>query len=286
MIGDALVSFHGPTWLFCPGDRRDRFTQAQDAADVTVIDLEDAVAPGRKSLAREELLATAHDLDPERTIVRINALRTAWGAEDLRAVQQTPFRAIMIPKVDSPQDFKHVDVPVIALCETAAGVLAADQIARSPSCVAVCWGGQDLAQDLASPPLQPDGQLHPTGAWAQLMVRFAAAAAGVPAIDTVWTDISDREGLTAEAAAAAAAGFDGKLAIHPDQVPVIRQAFAPSKAALNRAHRILEEAERMSAQAQGVSRFEGEMIDAPLIARAQRVIELARAADTSQRRST
>lgn len=266
----------GPTWLFCPADRPDRFEKALAIADVVILDLEDAVLPEAKSRARNHILESASSLDPGRTIVRINPIDSAWGEADLEVLHATHFETVMLPKAASPSQVAELGrFSVAALCETAAGVIAAPEIATSPACIALAWGGEDLAVDLASSPRGRQGKLHPTGSWARLAVRYAAAAAGVAAVDTVWTDIADLDGLESDARAAASCGFDAKLAIHPSQVPVIRRAFQPADADVRRAHRILAAAEEARTRGLGAVQLDGAMIDAPVIARAARLIARA-----------
>lgn len=266
----------GPAWLFCPGDRPDRFAKAADAADAVVLDLEDAVAPDRKDAARDAVVQASRSLDPRRTIVRVNPPGGPWGDRDLAAIRTTRLRTVMLPKAESTAAFTAAaDLAVIALCETAAGVLAAASLAADPRCVAVAWGGQDLAHDLASEPLGPDGRLHPTGRFAREQVRFAAAAAGRAAIDTVRVDLDDEEGLAREATAAASAGFHAKLVIHPRQVSPVRVAFRPTDQEITEARRIVDAAHAAAAEGRGVVLLDGRMVDRPVVARAERVLELA-----------
>ena len=270
------LRLEGPAWLFCPADRPDRFEKAAATADVVVIDLEDSVLPGSKTSARDNVVAAAPGLDPLRTVVRVNPMDTPWGAADLEALIGTSLQVVMLPKVGSAPDLTTLgEMDVVALCETAAGVLAAADLAQSPRCIALTWGGQDLALDLGSAPRASDGGLHPTGAFGRLMVRYAAAVAGIPAIDTVWTNIDDIDGLGIEADDAASAGFDGKLAIHPSQVPVIRAAFKPAADDVERAHRILAEAKSAQARGEGAARVAGELLDAPVVERARRIVARA-----------
>lgn len=270
----------GPALLFCPGTRPERFAKAAAAADMVIVDLEDAVAPSDKPAARSEVVRALEDgrLKPSTTIVRINALDTPWGEQDLAALRVAETPTIMLPKTaHALEEDMFADLAVVALCETAAGVATAPAVAASTPCVAIAWGGQDLAAQLGAPPLTADGHLHPTGAHARLTVRFAAAAAGIPAIDTVRTDLQDDDGLASESRAAAGHGFLAKLAIHPRQVPVIREAFAPTVDELAWARRVdaaAREADR------GVAVIDGEMIDTPVLTRARHLLARAGSAAT------
>lgn len=271
----------GSAWLFCPGDRPDRFKKAAMAADLMILDLEDAVTADAKRTARAAIVSASSTLDPNRTIVRVNPSDTPSGREDLLALAATPLSTIMLPKAHTTAQLDVLDgFSVVPLCETATGVLAASQLASHPRSVALAWGGQDLALDLDASPLGADGSLHPTAVWARMAVRFAAASARVPAIDTVWVDLEDEEGLASEARSAADAGYHAKLVVHPRQVATVRAAFAPAASEVAMARRIVAAAQDAAARGTGTIQVEGGMVDAPIVARAHRVI--ARAHDSEQ----
>src|SRR4051794_6155970 len=125
---------HGPAFLFCPGDRPDRFEKALAAADVVILDLEDAVAPDHKDAGRVEVASAARRFG-ERAVVRVNGVGTPWHTHDVTAMHEAGVACLMLPKVSGPEDlFGLGDVDVIALCETAAGVVRADRIAESEHC--------------------------------------------------------------------------------------------------------------------------------------------------------
>lgn len=274
---DSYALRWGPAWLFCPGDRPGRFAKAAAAADLVILDLEDAVTIDAKSAARAAVVAASVDLDPDRTIVRVNAIGTTFGQEDLRALATTPLRTIMLPKAHAAGQLDELeDFSVIPLCETAAGVLAAPQLAAHPRSIALTWGGQDLAADLGASPLDTAGRMGTTAAWARTAVRFAAAAAGIPAVDTVWVDLDDVDGLAAETSDAADAGYHAKLVIHPLQVPTVQAAFAPSSEEVAAARRIVRAASDAAASGRGVVQMDGKMIDAPVVARARNLLARAR----------
>lgn len=263
----------GPAWLFCPGDRPERFEKAARAADVVILDLEDSVSPHAKAEARRNVVAALRILDPVRTLVRINGLRTPWGETDLKELSTTTLQTTMLPKSEGPEDLQLLEAfNVVALVETAGGIMAAGDVAGSPNCIALCWGAEDLALDLGSTPRTSDSRLHPTAAFAQMIVRYEAAANGLPAIDSVWTDLANSEGLQAEAEEAASAGYFAKLAIHPSQVSVIRRAFQPDEAAMERARRLVAAVEN-SDEESGAVRIGDEMVDWPVIQRARRAID-------------
>ena len=258
----------GPALLFCPADRADRFEKAAAAADVVILDLEDGVAPARKAEAREALSRVA--LDPARTIVRVNGARTPDHPLDLEAVARTPYTVLMLPKTESPSEVTALSpYSVVALCETPAGVLAAPSIAAADAAGALMWGGEDLLAALGGHSSRgPDGTYRDVARLARSQVLLAAGAHGLPAIDAVHLDIGDLEGLRAEAEDAAASGFAGTACIHPSQVETVRRAYRPGDDALAWAARVLDAA----AGAPGVFAFEGQMVDAPVLAHARAIL--------------
>jgi citrate lyase subunit beta/citryl-CoA lyase len=263
----------GPALLFCPGDRPDRFTKAAAAADTVIIDLEDAVALEAKRAARAAVQSAA--LDPARTIVRVNPVASGQQEADLSAVRSTPFRLLMLAKAESATELDRLDgFRVIALCESAAGVAAADELAAHPAVVGLAWGTEDLAASLGGTSSRgPDGRYRDVARYARSRVLIAAGAAGKAAFDAVHLDIADEDGLAAEATDAAASGFSGTMCIHPRQVPVVRRAFAPSPDAVTWAHRVLATAESAGG---GVFVVDGRMVDEPLLRQARRIVSYAK----------
>ncbi|WP_137287581.1 HpcH/HpaI aldolase/citrate lyase family protein [Halorussus salinisoli] len=279
--------------LFTPGDRPEMMRKAPTAgADVIVFDLEDAVAPRRKEEAREAVRAVLADPDfsPDCEVcVRVNPTGIA-ADDDLRGVlgdsgdAVATLDAVMAPKTEDPDDAetladllaeRDADVPILALVETAAGILTAEEIATVPEVDALVFGAEDLAADLGATRTDEGTEvLH-----AREQVVLAATAADVDAIDTVYTDIEDVEGLAEETEFAVQLGYDGKMAIHPAQVAPINESFTPAPERVEWAERVLEAKEEADAEGRGVFRVDGEMIDAPLIAQAERVVAYAEAAD-------
>lgn len=266
----------GPALLFCPADRPDRFEKAASRADAVILDLEDAVAPHAKAAAREAVIASA--LDPARTIVRVNSVGDAGKPSDefeadLRALAATGYRTVMLPKTHSAEQCARLrGFDVVALIETARGVLAAERIAAAEGVVAVMWGAEDLVASLGGTQSRhPSGVYRDVARHARSTVLLAAAAAGVAAIDSVHLQIDDLEGLRAEAADAAASGFAGTACIHPSQVGVIRSAYRPTSAELVAARAVLEAA----ATRQGVFVLDGRMVDEPIIRHAENIVRRA-----------
>lgn len=261
----------GPAILFCPADRPERFAKAAERADAVILDLEDAVAASAKPSAREALVA--HSLDPDRTIVRVNPASTPDLAADLAAVNRTGYRTLMLAKVEQATDLEALDgYRVIALCETAKGVLAAEAIARHQSAVALMWGAEDLLASLGGTSSRRiDGRYRDVARHARSTVLLAARANGKSAIDSVYLDINDTRGLAAEVADAAASGFSATACIHPSQVDTIRAAYRPSVEDVRHAQAIIAAA----ADQPGVFQFEGMMVDEPVIRHAAETLRRA-----------
>jgi len=271
--------------LFSPGDQPELLRKAPGTgADTVVFDLEDAVAPDAKQGARETVTDVLTDpgFDPDCEVcVRVNADRETARADIDAVAGAARLDAVMVPKVETAADAEAVagmlaqhdrELPLVALCESAAGVLHAEAIAAVDAVAAVAFGAEDLAADIGATRTEEGMEvLH-----AREHVVLAAAAADVDAIDTVFTDIEDTDRLASETAFALELGYDGKMCIHPGQVSVVNDAFTPSDERIAWARRVLEATAESAA---GVVRVDGEMIDAPLVAQAETVRERARAAD-------
>lgn len=262
----------GPALLFCPADRPERFATALERADAVILDLEDAVLPEAKAAARQNLIDA--DVDAARVIVRVNAPGTDAFASDLEALAQTDFSTIMVAKSETPESFSVFDdrYSLIALCETARGVHAAASIAAHPRIVAMMWGAEDLVASLGGTSSRnSDGGYRDIARYARSRVLLEAGAHGKAAIDAVHIDLDDAAGLEREAIDAAASGFRATACIHPQQVAVIRDAYRPDDASVAWAHAVLSAA----AHERGVFRFEGRMIDEPVLRHARSVVSRA-----------
>jgi citrate lyase subunit beta/citryl-CoA lyase len=274
------------SYLFVPADSERKMKKAAQAgADALILDLEDSVAPEARPAAREQcrdFLGRGHDC-----WVRINPLDSDDAAADLEAVMPAKPAGIVLPKACGGDDVaklaalldKH-DAPgtgILPICtETPAAVFALGSIAGSSSrLAALTWGAEDLSAAVgASANRGEDGAWLPPYELARSLCLFAANAAEVPAIDTVYTDFRDEEGLASYAANARRDGFSGMLAIHPAQVDVINRAFIPSAAELERAERIVALfAENPGA---GTLGMDGQMLDKPHLKQAERILQLAR----------
>ncbi|MFC7139553.1 HpcH/HpaI aldolase/citrate lyase family protein [Halosimplex aquaticum] len=275
--------------LFSPGDRPELMRKAPTTgADAVVFDLEDAVAPGRKAEARDAVRDVLSALDADCEVcVRVQPPGSGAG-DDLGAVLADPaarasLDALVLPKASDGDDVEELadlaaerdaDLPVLALVETAAGVLHAEAIATAAPTDALIFGAEDLAADIGATRTEEGTEvLH-----AREHVVLAAAAAGVDAIDTLHTDFEDEAGLRDDTEFALELGYDGKLAVHPSQVGPINETFTPDPERVEWAERVLAAREEADAESRGVFAVDGEMVDAPLVAQAERVLERVRAA--------
>lgn len=268
MTGQAGFTL-GPAILFVPADRPDRFGKAADRADAVILDLEDAVALDDKAAARSAVME--HGLDPARTIVRVNPAGTAAFDGDVDAVAATAYRTVMLAKTESIAQVDALvravaDVRIIALCETAAGVVRASEIAAHPSVVALMWGAEDLVASLGGTSSRHSaGRYRDVALYARSAVLLAAGAEGIAAIDAVHLDIEDLEALAAEAEDASASGFSATACIHPGQVATVRAAYRAHPDEVAAARDLLDAA----ADRPGAFRHRGRMIDEPILRQAR-----------------
>jgi len=262
---------NGPGWLFCPADRPERFEKAAAAADVVILDLEDGVAAKDREGARKALIETS--LDPARTVVRINPSTTADHQLDLDALSRTEYTTVMLAKTESPRQVRDLAPrDVIVLIETPLGALEVNELARMDNAFAVMWGAEDLfAATGGTANRWPDDSYRDVAKHVRSQSLLAAKAFGRLALDSVYLDIKNLDGLRAEADDAVAVGFDAKVAIHPTQVAVIRAAYAPTEDQVDWARRVLDTAQTQ----RGVFQFDGLMVDAPVLRRAERIVALA-----------
>lgn len=258
-------------WLFCPADRPERYGKAAAAADVVILDLEDGVAAKDRPAARQALLDTP--LDPDRTVVRINPAGTPDHELDVEAVSGTAYTTVMLAKTESPEQVSAL-APwhVVVLIETPLGALNVVDLARADNAYALMWGAEDLFAVLGGTANRyPDGSYREVARHVRSQTLLAAKAYGRVALDSVYLDIKNLDGLRSEVDDAVAVGFDGKVAIHPTQVAVIRQGYNPTEDQTEWARRVLEAARGE----RGVFAFEGQMVDMPVLRRAQRIVALS-----------
>jgi len=267
--------------LFTPADSPDMLRSAPGTgADVLVFDLEDGVGPADKDDARDVLREVVPDLDFDGELwLRVNdrpALLEADAALLREAGVIAALDGVVVPKVTGPDAVERVtdrypaDVapPVFALVENARGVLEADAIADAPAVDALLFGGEDLAGDAGLTRTDDSEELL----YARQRTALAAAAAGVDAIDGIYTDIRDTEGLRAAAETALQFGYDGKTLIHPGQVDPVNDVFTPDTEEIEWARRVVAAA---AAREEGVFTLDGELVEAPIRKQAERTLERA-----------
>ncbi|MCO1339634.1 CoA ester lyase [Kocuria polaris] len=267
----------GPAILFCPADRPERFGKALERADAVIVDLEDAVLPDARPAAREAVLGAR--LDPDRAILRVNPAGSADFAADVRTLEASGLRYVMLAKAETREQVRALaGYRVIALVETALGVVNAPAIAAEENVVALMWGAEDLIASLGGTASRHSGgrgtgddggaalgAYRSVPAQARAQVRLAAGAYGKAAIDAVYLDVRDHVGLVAEVEDAVAQGFAATACIHPGQVEVIRAGYRPSPEQLEWARALLAEAEERA----GAFTFRGQMVDEVVLKKAR-----------------
>jgi citrate lyase subunit beta/citryl-CoA lyase len=276
--------------LFSPADHPELLRKGPGSgADVVCSDLEDAVTPERKPEARAGLVELLSDpsFDPDCEVcVRINSERTAAEADLevlLGADADLRLDSLMVPKAESAATVEALaeemarwdaDLPLLAICESAAGVLHAEEIAAADPVDGLLFGAEDLSADVGATRTREGTEVL----YARERVVTAAAAAGVDAIDTLVTDFEATDHLREDTRFGMQLGYDGKMCIHPAQVSVVNEAFTPADERIEWARRVLEANAEAEAEGRGVFQVDGEMIDAPLVAQAERVRDRAAAA--------
>lgn len=279
------------TMLYVPGNNP---AMVQNAglygADSILLDLEDAVAVDKKLDARilvRNVLGAISFGDVEVS-VRINGMDTPFAEDDLKAIVPQKPDAIRIPKINSPKDIKKADeliseiekecgikagaTKIHAMIETAIGVENAFAIATaSKRITALTIGGQDLTADMKIAKTEDGDELT----YARQRIVMAAKAAGIAAIDTVYANVDNEAGLIKETALIKMMGFDGKAVINPRQITPIHHVFMPTESEIEKATKIVEAFIKAKKEGVGVFAIDGRMVDAPVVARAERVLELA-----------
>ena len=254
--------------LFLPASNPRAIAKARESsADLVVLDLEDAVKPADKDEARRAAVEAVSSTWPMPVAIRVNGVGSEWHSLDVDAVAQAQCAFAVLPRATSAHLVRElreaVGKPVLAMIETAAGVLAAADIASEAA--ALIAGTNDLRTDLRLP---LDATREPISAALQMIV-LAARASGVPAFDGVYNRLSDLDGFIAECMHGRSLGFDGKSLIHPDQIGPCNEAFGPSEDEVESARRLVE------AFTGGAERFEDRMIERMHVEAARRVLERA-----------
>ena len=281
------------TMMFVPGANAAMLRDAPlYGADSIMFDLEDAVSLKEKDSARVLVHSALKTFDYGNIeiVVRINAL-DAGGAEDIEAMVLAGVDVIRLPKTETAQDIIDVeaviteveqqnDIPVgttkmMAAIESAEGVLNAPAIAKSSTgLIGIALGAEDYVTNMKT-------RRHPDGQelfFARSMILHAARAAGIAAIDTVYSDVDNTEGFEAEVRLIKQLGFDGKSVINPRQIPLVNTIYAPTEKEIQNAKEVIWGIREAEAKGSGVISVNGKMVDKPIVERAERVIALALAA--------
>ncbi len=276
--------------LYIPGNNAAMIQQGGVfGADCVLLDLEDSISPAEKDAARILLkhAIPAVDFYGAGVVVRVNHLDTPFGYSDLEEIVPIQPNGLRLPKIESAQEvlrvlrvieeiedahkLPHDKLTVEAMIETAVGVENALEIANaSPRITAIAIGGQDLAADMGIT-LDKGSSLD----YASQRIVMAAKAAHIDVMDTVFIDIDDEEGLRAAAMHAKHLGFTGKAAINPRQIDIINDVFTPGEKEIAEAIDIVAAYNRHMAVGIGVFALHGKMVDAPVVARAERILDLA-----------
>lgn len=274
--------------LYLPGSNERALEKARTLpADGLILDLEDAVAPEVKAVARQRVVAAvaARGFGAREVAVRVNGLDTPWYAEDLRAVARAGPDAVVVPKVGSADEVRKVErdlvaagapagVAIWAMVETPAAVLGAREIASAtPRLAVLVLGTNDLAKELRAEPVAGRAPLLT----AMSLCLLAARAAGRVILDGVFNEVTDLAGFEAECAQGRQFGFDGKTLIHPGQIEPCNRTFAPTAAALDRSRRVIEAFEQARQQGRAVATVDGRLIENLHVEEARRLLAVAEA---------
>ena len=278
--------------LFIPGNTPNLLINSPYlGADAVIYDLEDAVSPAEKDSARILVRNTLRsvDLGGRETIVRINAIDTEYWKKDIDAVAPQRPSILMVPKSSRAEDIQAVDdyvtrveerlgapqhaIRLMPLIETALGVENAFSIAAaSPRVAALFLGAEDLTADLRCQRTKEGREIE----YARTRLVVAARAANVDVYDTPFTDVNDDEGIWDDARVAKSLGFTGKASISPRHIQAINAVFSPTQAEVDYAYDVMDAIRAAREQGKGAIALRGKMIDAPIVARAQQTIDMAR----------
>lgn len=281
------------TMMFVPGANAAMLRDAPlYGADSIMFDLEDAVSLKEKDSARTlvHFALKTFDYSNVETVVRINSLE-AGGAQDVEAMVLAGVEVIRLPKTETAQDILDVDAVItsvekdnqfpvgttkmMAAIESAEGVLNAREIAKaSERLIGIALGAEDYVTNMKTK-RYPDGQEL---SFARNMILHAARAAGIAAIDTVYSDVDNVEGFQNEVQQIKQLGFDGKSVINPRQIPLVNAIYTPTDKEIQNAKEVIWGIREAEAKGSGVISVNGKMVDKPIVERAQRVIALAKAA--------
>jgi citrate lyase beta subunit len=283
------------SWMFVPGHRQRMIDKALGLnADAIMLDIEDGVAPNEKDAARKNI---ADSLGREKTsgsparYVRINAIGHARMDADLEAVVRPGLEGLVCPKVDTPDEVRKVDailndrepkmkmekggVKLLIAIESPKGLLNAPAIAAASSRnVGIIFGAEDYGREIGLPAVR-EGEARDL-IYARSAIVVAAASAHVQAVDGVWVDLNDSDGLLGFAKQSRQLGFSGMSCIHPSQVDAINTVFSPTPEEIEYCQKVLQAFEEANARGDGSIAFGGQLIDRPIVERARRAIDTAK----------
>lgn len=260
--------------LYLPASNQRALVKAQTlAVDALILDLEDAVAPDQKDLARDQLKTALEtgDFGPRQRIVRINGFDTGWGEDDLAMLASTPCDGVLLPKLEMPETVQKAraalgdQAEIWAMMETPKGILNAAELAQAPGLVGFVMGTNDLAKELGS---RTRGAMLTS---LQLCL-LAARASGIICVDGVYNAFKDEDGLRAECEDGRNLGFDGKTLIHPAQIAIANEVFGPSNDEIALATRQIEAFDEAKANGQGVAVVDGKIVENLHVETARRLL--------------
>jgi citrate lyase subunit beta / citryl-CoA lyase len=283
------------SWMFVPGHRQRMIDKAFGLdADAIMLDIEDGVAPNEKDAARKNI---AESLGREKTpgsparYVRINAIGHARMDADLEAVIRPGLEGLVCPKVDTPDEVRKIDailndqepknnlkkssIKLLIAIESPRGLLNAPAIAASsPRVAGLLFGAEDFGREIGLPTVR-EGEARDL-IYARSSIVIAAASSHVQAVDGVWVDLNDTQGLSGFARQSRQLGFSGMSCIHPSQVDAINTTFSPTAEEIDYCQKVLQAFEEANARGDGSIAFGGQLIDRPIVERARRTIDMAR----------
>lgn len=273
--------------LYMPAANERALEKAKSiASDALIFDLEDAVSPESKDAARENAVkaASSGDYGKREITIRCNGLDTPWGAADIAAAAKSCAASIVIPKVGSAAAIddvsKHLDaagapkeMTIWAMIETPSAIFNAREIASHPRVAVLVMGTNDLVKELRA--VQVPGRAPVISHLATALL--AAREANKPILDGVYNDIKNAEGFRDECTQGMQMGFDGKTLIHPDQVAIANDVWAPSEAEVEHARRVIDAFNAARAEGKGVVQLDGKMIENLHVANSERLIAIAEA---------
>jgi citrate lyase subunit beta/citryl-CoA lyase len=279
------------TWMFVPGADEKKLLKAGSLfADVLIYDLEDAVSPDEKAMARAKVKEALALHEGKLNFIRINSYHSPYFYEDLTNMVDAGVSGIVLPKVETSEQIVFLDriiselevkrnldkgqIKIVPLIESALGVHYAYEIASaSPRILRMAFGSVDFALDIQADLTKSGMELL----YARSQIVIASRAAGIEApIDTVYVDIKDSDGLLKETKWIKQLGFQGKLIIHPDQIELVNQVFAPTEEEIIEAERLVKAFEHSLVNGSGVLQLDGRMVDLPIVERARRILRLAK----------